>query len=246
MKIMRPRAVFFDAGYTLLHAVPSLGGVYADVTRRFGIDVPPERFEAAFGPVFERFNARLRSDEDFRESDAGNRTMWEGLTRDILAGVPELAGRVPFDGWFGALYERFAQTEAWNPYPDVFPAIRALKGEGFRISVLSNWDSRLLAILAGHGLDGLVDDIVVSARVGFRKPHPAIFAEACRRMDAAPAEAVHVGDSFHDDVQGARRAGISPVLIRRHGGPATAGVPTIQGLSELTGGGLKRLLEEAA
>lgn len=239
---MRPRAVFFDAGYTLLHAVPSLGGVYAEVTRRFGVEAPPARFEAAFGPVFERFNARVRADEEFRESDAENRAMWEGLTRDILEEMPELRGRVPFAAWFDALYVRFAETASWNPYPDALPTLAALKEEGLRVSILSNWDSRLLGILAGHGLDSLVDDIVVSARVGFRKPHPAIFAEACRRADVAPDEAVHVGDSLHDDVGGARRAGIAPVLIRRRDDGAPPGVPTIRGLSELTGGGLSRLL----
>lgn len=172
--------------------------------------------------------------------------MWVDLTRQILGELPELRGRVPFEMWFDALYARFGEAGVWNPYPDAVGTIRALKDEGFRVGILSNWDSRLLPILAGHGLDALVDDIVVSARVGFRKPHPAIFHEACRRAGVEPGEAVHVGDSFHDDVEGARRAGIRPVLIARGAHPVPAGVATVRSLADLAGGGIARLVSEAA
>jgi putative hydrolase of the HAD superfamily len=49
----------------------------------------------------------------------------------------------------------------------------------------------------------------------------------------APAEAVHVGDSPAEDVEGARAAGVRPVLLARDRRPGPAGVPTIASLAEL-------------
>ena len=42
-----------------------------------------------------------------------------------------------------------------------------------------------------------------------------IFEEALRRAEVKPSEAVHVGDLPGEDVAGAKRAGIRPLLIDR-------------------------------
>ncbi|HEU5248802.1 MAG TPA: HAD-IA family hydrolase, partial [Thermoanaerobaculia bacterium] len=42
-----------------------------------------------------------------------------------------------------------------------------------------------------------------------------IFHRACRRIGVEPAEALHVGDSVAEDFQGARRAGLSALLLDR-------------------------------
>jgi putative hydrolase of the HAD superfamily len=69
--------------------------------------------------------------------------------------------------------------------------------------------------------------------VGARKPSPEIFTAALSMADAAPEQALHVGDSIEEDVAGARRAGIEAVLVRRHGGASPPGVRTISSLAEL-------------
>ena len=52
---------------------------------------------------------------------------------------------------------------------------------------------------------------------GARKPDPAIFAAALELAGAPPDEALHVGDTPEEDVDGARAAGIRPLLIDREG-----------------------------
>jgi putative hydrolase of the HAD superfamily len=80
---------------------------------------------------------------------------------------------------------------------------------------------------------------VVSIDFGRRKPHPAIFLEAVRRLDATPATALFVGDSLGDDVGGARAAGLDSVWINWSGAPPPADAPqptyTIRALTELRG-----------
>ena len=61
----------------------------------------------------------------------------------------------------------------------------------------------------------------ISARVGYQKPHPAIFEHALEQLGVGPEEAIHIGDDAGADVVGARRAGIEyslvePGQVKRH------------------------------
>lgn len=57
--------------------------------------------------------------------------------------------------------------------------------------------------------------IVISEEVAVTKPDPRIFDIALERLGAAPHDAVMIGDSFINDVQGAARAGIVPIWLNR-------------------------------
>lgn len=65
------------------------------------------------------------------------------------------------------------------------------------------------------GLSTTIDFLIISEAVGAEKPDPAIFRAALAAARARPREAVMVGDSWTNDVLGARRAGIRPVWFNR-------------------------------
>jgi putative hydrolase of the HAD superfamily len=92
-------------------------------------------------------------------------------------------------------------------------ALRQLRARGLRLVVVSNWDCSLPEVLADVGLLELVDAVVASAVVGAAKPDPLIFERALAEAGCEAADAVHVGDSVENDVEGARRVGIRPLLI---------------------------------
>jgi putative hydrolase of the HAD superfamily len=206
------KAVFFDAGHTLLYAHPDLGTVYAEATAAFGVRLDPARYAETFAPVFKE-TTRIYSGTS-TASDSQDHAMWRDITRRIYDRLPALSG-IPFDAWFEALYRRFGSPEVWRFYDDVESALRLLRSRGLKIGVVSNWDTRLKAISDGLGLTSLVDFMVISAEVGVRKPDPGIFRMALRRAGVRPEEAIHVGDLLEEDVEGARRAGVRPVLIDR-------------------------------
>lgn len=123
----------------------------------------------------------------------------------------------------------------FTPYEDVVPALRTLREGGVKLVAASNWDVSLHAALARAGLDELLDDAVSSAAVGVVKPDPALFVEALRRAGVGAEHAVHVGDSLAADVEGARAAGIRPVLVARYGPPETEpGCAVITSFAELS------------
>jgi putative hydrolase of the HAD superfamily len=121
----------------------------------------------------------------------------------------------------------------FRAYPDAAPALEAARARGLRLVVVSNWDCSLPDVLARVGLAPLLDEVVASAAVGARKPAPTIFQRGLSLAGVDPQEAIHVGDSVDDDISGARRANIEPVLLRRDGGEAPPGVTTIASLAEL-------------
>ena len=92
--------------------------------------------------------------------------------------------------------------------PGVVDALRRLRACGLSLAVVANWDFGLHEHLERAGLRRWFDTVVVSAEVGARKPDPAPFAEALRRLGAAPGRAIHVGDHPPHDEVGARAAGM--------------------------------------
>lgn len=100
------------------------------------------------------------------------------------------------------------------PFADASPALEALRAE-YALGVLSNSprsEETLTRLKFRHYFDS-----VVAASEPWRKPHPEAFRRACRALGIAPSEAVYVGDSLSNDVEGALGAGLIPVWVDRYG-----------------------------
>ena len=100
-------------------------------------------------------------------------------------------------------------------------ALRRLRPH-YRLLVATNADDSgerdVLAALSRVGLDELVDGVVSSRDVGARKPDAFFYRAALLRagragLPLAPARAVMVGDSWPNDVAGARAAGLRAVWL---------------------------------
>lgn len=76
------------------------------------------------------------------------------------------------------------------------------------LGVVSNFYGNVHRVLEEAELTPLLAAIVDSGVVGVRKPDPAIFALAVRRLGCEPEEVLYVGDSFEKDIVGAHAAGL--------------------------------------
>jgi putative hydrolase of the HAD superfamily len=105
--------------------------------------------------------------------------------------------------------------------------------------VVSNWVWGLPELLHDLELAHHFEHVVVSSRVGYDKPHPAIFRHALELAGVAGSEALHVGDNIATDIAGARAAGIRAVLVRRtsdaHGHSHGDVPPDVSVIADLTG-----------
>jgi putative hydrolase of the HAD superfamily len=113
----------------------------------------------------------------------------------------------------------FGPSALWcEPIPGSAEGLRALHERGVPLAVVSNADGTVAELLAAAGVcqvgDGPavpVSVIVDSTAVGIAKPDPAIFRFALDVLGTEPARTLHVGDSVHYDVVGARAAGLHPL-----------------------------------
>lgn len=208
------KAVFFDAGGTLLHPYPSVGEIYAQVGGKFGSKAKPEYLEQLFRRHWLKRDGLSGLTGQLDEKI--ERTWWKHLVKDVFE---EAGGVDNFEEFFHELYDLFARPEVWRLYPDVMESLVTLKKSGKKLGIISNWDSRLFKISEGLGLDGYFDFILASAVFGSSKPSAKIFEEALKKAGVDPHEAIHIGDSFEDDVRGAKAAGIDAILIDRHPEP---------------------------
>ena len=113
------------------------------------------------------------------------------------------------------MFTFFAQVEAWQLYPETLETLERLKRQELIVGVISNFDSRLFELLDGFGMSHFFDTIVISTQAGAAKPEGKIFTHALGQRSLSPAQAMHVGDSYEMDIEGARVAGLTPVLIDR-------------------------------
>jgi putative hydrolase of the HAD superfamily len=131
------------------------------------------------------------------------------------------------------LTEALLAALRFEAYDDAAAALRRARERGQRVAVVSNWDCSLSEVLERVGLAGWLDAVLTSAQVGAAKPSPIMFERALAQFGVAPEEALHVGDSVAEDVQGARAAAIRVLLLAREGRPAPPGVATIASLADL-------------
>ncbi|MBA3779147.1 MAG: HAD-IA family hydrolase [Chloroflexi bacterium] len=206
-----PEVVFLDVGDTLIRPEPSWAAVYLAGLRAHGLEVSAEDVTAALAANGAEYEADLGP---FEASEAASFARIKAIDAPIMARLGHTD--VP-DALYESIGKAFFQAEAWHIFPDVLPALESLRSAGLRLAVISNWLWNGPELLEKLGLASWFEAIVMSARVGYQKPHPQIFERALELMEVRPERAVHVGDSYRADVTGAHGVGIRPVLLDRGG-----------------------------
>ncbi len=204
------KAVFFDAGGTLFRPYPSVGEIYAKSALVYGVQCDPELLEATFYAAWKKRGGLASLGTE--TSEEKERMWWYSLVQEVFAGhggVPE------FDKFFHVLHRSFEDKELWEIFPEVHEVLRELRNRGVTLGIVSNWDLRLAKLLVNLNLHSNFDFFISSSLCGATKPDPKIFREALQLAKSKPEETIHVGDTYEEDVVGAKAVGIHPLLIDR-------------------------------
>lgn len=218
--------VFLDAGGVLVH--PGWKRI-SETLARHGVTVEANRLAAAdpyarreideatlIGSTSDRSRGWLYFEKVFRHAGVA-------LTDAAEAALDELRA--------------YHQTEnLWEHVPDdVTPALESLRASGRRLVVVSNANGRLRHLFDRLGLTTRVDAILDSYEWGVEKPDARLFAIALEQAGAEAGRTVHVGDLYHVDVAGARRAGLrGAVLVDAADLYPEADCPRIPSIANLT------------
>ncbi len=113
--------------------------------------------------------------------------------------------------------ERSDRTAAITGWRQVLAAARA-HGP---IGLITNFNDGPMQRekIRGAGLEEQFDGVYISGEVGVWKPEPGIFEHAAADLSVAPRDCVHIGNSIQSDVEGARAAGMTAVLVEEDDRP---------------------------
>ncbi len=227
---MRYSTVLFDVGDTLL-SVPKPAPIYQELLTSYGCSVCVEDVEQILAETKRLIDEQVPNwvTEDFvLDSTASTRRRMMHVDTIIsLSGVscPEVARATFLNLYVG--------TEFFTIFPDVAETLDALRSAGYRLGIVSNWESRLLELCAAHGIAEAFDFAVVSEIEGYSKPHPHLYRRALELAGVPANQVIHVGDKLREDVEGAASVGIRAVLLDRSARSTDQYEPRIQTLTDL-------------
>lgn len=210
------RAVFFDVGDTLwrsdgarnLPLAELAAAQVREVAARHGLDLP-ERL------VAERvYDAVVRAVASARASGLVEPD-YVALASAVLE---ELGQPVPQEVAAELLEACYVSGPARGKaaVPAAAAVLRCLARRGLRLGIVTNrafGGPRFRRDLLEAGFDVQWDVIAVSSEVGVLKPHPRIFTWALAQAGVEPGEALMVGDSYAEDIRGAKRVGMRTAWV---------------------------------
>ena len=200
------QAVLFDVDFTLALPGPELGADgYRRLGERHGLVLDVTRLEEARERAFRELQRQpdLVHDEE----------LWLAFTELIIRGMGGNADAAR--DCAADMVARWMLHENFTLYDDVLPVLEELRRHGQKLGLVSNGERDLDEFVAHHALE--VDVAIGSRAFGRTKPHPSIFAAALERLGVEPADAAMVGDSYADDIEGARALGMRAFLLDRDG-----------------------------
>lgn len=228
--------MLFDVDFTLIRPGPMFQGQgYRAFCARYRIDVDAATFDAAVASAATILDDPLGSAYDAE--------IFVSYTRHIIEQMGGASRGAPeaIEACAREIYAEWAGNHHFELYDDVPSVLKELTAGGIRIGLISNSHRCLDTFQSHFELREFVAASVSGADHGFMKPHPSIFRALLDRLTVAPADAVMVGDSIGQDIEGALRAGMRAVLLDRDERAVlrmeelrARGVPVIRSLAALT------------
>lgn len=213
--MQRPKVIFFDAVGTLFGVKGSVGKVYSDMAKRFGVQVSNDALDQAFIQSFKTAPPPIFPGIEPQQIPKREFEWWQVVSLRTFEQVGVVDQFSDFSAFFNALYIHFATGAPWFVYPDVRPVLERWQQLGINLGVLSNFDSRLYSVLSALELREFFTSITISTEVGAAKPNPQIFAVGLEKYNCSAKLAWHIGDSLKEDYQGAKAAGLRAIWLKR-------------------------------
>ena len=200
------RAVLFDVDFTLARPGPELMPEgYVTCGARYGLELDPSRYADARDAAFVDLQHHPELDHDEQ--------IWVAFTERIVVGM---GGSTPAAHEVAVeLTSRWAQHTNFELYDDTLPTLRRLRAQRIKIGLVSNSARDVREFAVHHGLD--IDAGISSFHHGKTKPHASIFRAVLDLLEVEPHDAVMVGDTVADDIDGARAVGLHAILVDRLG-----------------------------
>lgn len=201
-------AIFLDVGNTLRIVIKDqefMRQAREQLAKLTGTKMTPD----AFVDLLEERYKVLRKRAKEKLIEASEKEMW---TKWMLPDFPaEMVA--PLSGKLTRLWRDCDGRRV--PREDVTQTVIELSRRGYLLGIIANTitETEIPDFLETEGLTGYFKTVVLSSKLGIRKPNPEIYWEAARRIGVEPARCIYVGDNPVRDVEGTRAAGYGMMIL---------------------------------
>jgi HAD superfamily hydrolase (TIGR01549 family) len=223
------KAVTFDFYNTLVYHRRGIGRgkQYQNYLSALGLSFDPWQHQV-LDDVFDYYGSSYSP----AFSDGARLSFWTEFTRRLFERTNVRGSTVIDCAEHAQAIQEIMGPNCFALFDDSLQILRVLRKAGFRLGVISDWQRGLAHFCEELGIRTFLDLVVTSGEEGFQKPDPRLFDITRERMGISSSEILHVGD-LAADVEGARAAGFSALLLLRSGESAAEGVPVIRNLAEV-------------
>ncbi len=211
----KPKVIFLDAVGTLFSVKGSVGEIYSEAANRFGVEVSAAELNKAFYKSYQESSPMAFPGLDPQEIAARELEWWKILVTKSFQTTGAIDKFTDFSGFFDELYAYFATAEPWFIYSDVLPTLKQWQKLGVELGIVSNFDSRIYSVLSTLNLLDFFSFFTISTEVGAAKPESQMFFQALEKHHCPADAAWHIGDSYKEDYQGAKAAGLKAIWLNR-------------------------------
>ncbi len=209
------RTIFFDAGFTLLRPSPSSSEICLNVCKQLDLHIHIDDLNQQMSAAEDYFFRQTRLNWHIWANEEAIAELWTGYYMNLLRTFVEEHDERRLYQLARAIAEEFEKHTSWEIYADVLPTLEILRSHKYALGVISDWGIALSSILRKLQLNQYFDCLLISATTRHAKPSPTLYERALQRANAIPDYTLHIGDSYIQDVLGARSVGITPVLLDR-------------------------------
>jgi putative hydrolase of the HAD superfamily len=201
-------AIFLDVGNTLRIVVPDEEFIRQAKMDMMELVAPPVSEEAFFDTLETRWK-RYRNHSKASLIEASEKELW---TKWLLPDFP-FERIAPLSGRLTRLWRDRDGRRV--PRSDVSLVVKELARRGYVLGIIANTitETEIPDWMEGDGLTGYFKTVILSSRVGIRKPNPEIYWIAARQAGVDPGKCVYVGDNPLRDVEGCRAAGYGMMVL---------------------------------
>lgn len=220
---------------------PDIEAVFLDVGNTLRIVLPDEEFILkARKDLLDLVNPQM-SEQAFFE---GLETRWKAYRKQSKASLLEASEKDLWSKYLLPDYpaERIAPlagrlTRLWRdhdgrrvPREDVSLVVKELDRRGYILGIIANTitETEIPDWMEADGLTSYFKTVILSSRVGIRKPNPEIYWMAARQAGVAPEKCAYVGDNPVRDVEGCRAAGYGMMILLHEPDTLKKETPTLE------------------
>ena len=231
----KPTTIIFDLDGTLRESVPGGDRFMLEYAAFLGILCNPECVIATRQWAHQYWASSECLMLDEKTYGMGETAFWENYARRTLQTLGAPAEQV--EKLSPLLHAHM--SENYRPQDiipdDVIPTLIKLREAGFTLGLLTNRTQPADDYLTSVGLAEHLEFYISAGQVGVWKPDPEIFYYSMGAARSLPEQTIYIGDNYYADVVGARKVGMTPILIDRERIFPQPDCPVIYEIGDLLG-----------